>query len=305
MRNDHCWSHGRGRPSASFHAGSWMARAHAFADSVTPRVSSTMRGTLLLRLSLCQSERVDLHPVAEAAQLLVVDPVALSTDPAPERGEGAHLAGLLDEAHPRVDEEADAADHRRQLCLRHLARVAHRVDDADGGGQGVGELLERCGARLLEVVAADVDRVPPGHVADRVGDQVDGEAATRSRGEDVGPAAQVLLDDVVLRGALEKRGIDALVLGVGHVEGEQPRGRGVDGHRGIHLGDPDTPHQLLHVPEVGHRDADLAHLAGGLGGVGVVAGLRGQVERNGQAGLALGQVGPVELVEARAFEWPE
>ena len=25
IRNDHCWSHGRGRPSASFHAGSWIA----------------------------------------------------------------------------------------------------------------------------------------------------------------------------------------------------------------------------------------------------------------------------------------
>src|SRR6476646_6275505 len=26
-RSDHCWSHGRGRQSASFHAGSWTARA--------------------------------------------------------------------------------------------------------------------------------------------------------------------------------------------------------------------------------------------------------------------------------------
>ena len=29
MRSDHCWSHGRGSPSASFHAGSWIARARA------------------------------------------------------------------------------------------------------------------------------------------------------------------------------------------------------------------------------------------------------------------------------------
>ncbi len=46
MRNDHCWSHGRGSPSASFHAGSWMARARARFDRVTPRASRTMRGTL-------------------------------------------------------------------------------------------------------------------------------------------------------------------------------------------------------------------------------------------------------------------
>ncbi len=46
MRNDHCWSQGRGRPSASFQAGNCMARARASLDSVTPRVSSTMRCTL-------------------------------------------------------------------------------------------------------------------------------------------------------------------------------------------------------------------------------------------------------------------
>ena len=36
MRSDHCWSQGRGRPSASFQAGSCMARARAFLDRVTP-----------------------------------------------------------------------------------------------------------------------------------------------------------------------------------------------------------------------------------------------------------------------------
>ena len=54
--------------------------------------------------------------------------------------------------------------------------------------------------------------------------------------------------------------------------------------------------QLGHVAEVGDRDADLADLAGGLGCVGVVADLGGQVEGDREPGLALGQVGPVELV---------
>ena len=53
-RSDHCWSHGRGRPSASFHAGSWTARARAFLDSVTPSISSTIRCTLF---SGCASVR--------------------------------------------------------------------------------------------------------------------------------------------------------------------------------------------------------------------------------------------------------
>ena len=46
IRSDHCWSQGRGRPSASFQAGSWRARARASLERVTPSVSSTMRGTL-------------------------------------------------------------------------------------------------------------------------------------------------------------------------------------------------------------------------------------------------------------------
>jgi hypothetical protein len=46
MRNDHCWSHGRGNPSASFQAGSWTARARAFLDKVTASISMRMRATL-------------------------------------------------------------------------------------------------------------------------------------------------------------------------------------------------------------------------------------------------------------------
>ena len=46
IRNDHCWSHGRGSPNASFHAGSCTDRARAFLDSVTASISSTIRCTL-------------------------------------------------------------------------------------------------------------------------------------------------------------------------------------------------------------------------------------------------------------------
>ncbi len=46
IRSDHCWSHGRGSPSASFQAGSWIARARASRPSVTASVSSTIRCTL-------------------------------------------------------------------------------------------------------------------------------------------------------------------------------------------------------------------------------------------------------------------
>ncbi len=115
MRSDHCWSHGRGRPSASFQAGSCMARARALLDRVTPSVSSTMRCTLFSGCCSVRPERVDLHAVAEAAQLGVLDAVALAADAVPQLGEGPHLAGLLHEADAGVHEEADAADHGGQL----------------------------------------------------------------------------------------------------------------------------------------------------------------------------------------------
>ena len=46
IRSDHCWSHGRGSPSASFQAGNCTARARAFLDSVTASISSRIRVTL-------------------------------------------------------------------------------------------------------------------------------------------------------------------------------------------------------------------------------------------------------------------
>ena len=152
------------------------------------------------------------------------------------------------------------------------------------------------GPGLLQVVAADVDRVPLRDVAHRVGDGVDGQAPAGQRREDERAPGQVLLDDVVLGGAGQDPRVDALVLGVGDVEAEQPRRGGVDGHRRVHRLDRDLVEQLGHVAEVGDRHADLADLAGGRRVVGVVADLGREVEGDGEAGLALGQVGPVELV---------
>ena len=91
-------------------------------------------------------------------------------------------------------------------------------------------------------------------------------------------------------------GVGVLLLGDHLVEREQPHRRRVDGHRGVHLGERDVVEQLAHLAEVGHRYADLADLAARQRRVGVVAGLRGQVEGDREPGLALGQVAPVERV---------
>ena len=53
---------------------------------------------------------------------------------------------------------------------------------------------------------------------------------------------------------------------------------------------------VSHLAEVRDGDADLADLAPGQDVIRVVSGLGREVERDGQPGLPLGQVGAVELV---------
>ena len=97
---------------------------------------------------------------------------------------------------------------------------------------------------------------------------------------------------------LSCRALDAVLLGDRDVEAEQPGGGRVDRHRGVHLVERDPVEELVHVALVGDRDADLADLAAGEDVVGVIAGLGRQVEGDREAGLALGEVAPVELVGA-------
>ena len=206
------------------------------------------------------------------------------------------LAHLFDETDAGVHEERDAPDHFGKVVGTHLTGVAHRVEHTDRGGERVGDLFDRRRAGFLEVVRAHVDRIPLRHVPHRVADQVDGEPARRLRPEDVGAAREVLLDDVVLRGAGELGHVVAVLFRQRLVHAEQPHRGGVDRHRGVHRLERELVEEHPHLPEVGHRHADLADLAAGEDVIGVVAGLRGEVEGDGEAGLALRQVVAVELV---------
>ncbi len=226
--------------------------------------------------------------------LLVLDPVALAAELVPQHRHRPQLGVLLDEPHAGVDEERNPAEHAGHEALvdppldrvEHGDRVAHRERD----------LLHGRRARLLEVIGADVDRVPLRDVLHRVGDRVGDQAHARAGRERVGAAAQILLEDVVLGGALKLLLRDAVLLGGDHVERQQPRRGGVDRHRGVHLIERDAVEQRGHVAPVRDRDADLAHLTASQFVVGVIAGLGRQVERDRQAGLALLEVAPVELV---------
>jgi hypothetical protein len=87
-----------------------------------------------------------------------------------------------------------------------------------------------------------------------------------------------------------------VLVGERDIEREQPRGRGVDGHRGVHLGQRDALEQVAQIAEMGDGHADLANLAAGECLVGVVPRLGRQIEGDGKPGLSLGEVLPVKLV---------
>ena len=90
--------------------------------------------------------------------------------------------------------------------------------------------------------------------------------------------------------------VDPVLLADGDVERQQPGGGGVDRHRRVHDVERDVVEQEAHVAAVGDGHPDLAHLALGELVVGVVAGLRRQVERDRQARLALREVLAIQLV---------
>ena len=65
-----------------------------------------------------EAERVDLHPVAEAAEAGVGDAVAGFQKFVPEGGEGAHLAKFGHEADAGIDKKRHSARHCGEICRR-------------------------------------------------------------------------------------------------------------------------------------------------------------------------------------------
>ena len=205
---------------------------------------------VVLGLRLGEAERIHLHAIAKQPLLGIGDAVALAGDLVPQFGEGAHLAHLGDEAQPGIDEERDAADHLAEFLLRDLAGLLHRVEHRDRGREREGQFLHRRRARFLQMIGADVHRIPFrqfGRGEDRhVLDQPHG----RRRRKHIGAARQILLDDVVLDRAGQRRARRALLVGDRDVERHQPRRGGVDGHRRVHRGERNFVEQRAHVAEM-------------------------------------------------------
>ena len=136
----------------------------------------------------------------------------------PELHEGAHFAHLLDETDSRVHEKAHAADHLAKLRVADSPGILDGIEYPDRGDERIGQLLGGRRPRLLQVITADIDRIPFGHMLDRVGDQVRDEPHRCIRREDIRAPREVLLDDVVLRRSAKHLGVDSPFLRERHVE---------------------------------------------------------------------------------------
>ena len=103
-----------------------------------------------------------------------------------------------------------------------------------------------------------------------------------------GAPAQDLFEDVVLGGAGDLAGVEAVLLGHGLVHGHHDGGHGVDGEAGAHLVHVDAVEGDLEVAQGVDGHAHPAHLACGAGVVGVEPICVGRSKATFRAGLAVG-----------------
>ncbi len=236
--------------------------------------------------------------------LQVGDAVAFVRDLIPQLGECAQLANFGDETQSGIDEERNTPDDLAEFIFGAFAGRLHRVQHAEGGGKREGKLLHRGRAGFLQVIRADIHRIPLRHLLGREQDHVLGEPHGRRRRKYIRAARKIFLDDVVLRRAGKLGARDALFVGERHVKRQEPRGGGVDRHRRIHLAERDAIEQHAHVADVRNRHADLTDFAFGQRMVGVVSGLRRQVEGDRETGLPLAQIFTVKLIRCLGSRMP-
>ena len=251
---------------------------------------------IVLRLLLGEAETVHLNAVTEPAIFRIRNAVALAGDLVPQLDEGAHLAHLGDEFEPGIDEEADPADDLRKIFCADLTGVAHGVQHGDRRRQREGKLLHRSRACFLQVIGADIHRIPFRNLAIGVGRDIGDEPQARAGRKDIGPPAQIFLHDVVLHRTGKRRGRDALFLGERDIKCEQPGGGRIDRHGRVHAIQGNAVEQRPHIAEMADRHADLADLAARQLVVAVIAGLGRKIEGDREAGLAFFQIHPVERV---------
>ena len=161
---------------------------------------------------------------------------AVAHDPRPHSPRGAELRHLLQHVVVGVEEEGEP----RPEGVGRETRGDGRLAVGDPVRERERELLGRRRPRLPDVVAGDRDRVPARDPLGAVREQVGRQPHRRAGREDVVPARDVLLEDVVLHRPAEGVAGDAALLGHQLVAEQQERCGRVDRHRGRDLVEGDA-----------------------------------------------------------------
>ena len=213
-------------------------------------------------------------------------------DLGPQHAGGAHLGDLHEVVLADAPEEGEA----RGEGVDGEPRLDARAQVLQAVRQRVAQLDVRRAPRLLDVVARYADAVELRHVLRGVGEDVPDDAHRGLGRVDVRVADHELLQDVVLDRAGQDGLVHALLLRGQDVEGQDGQHGAVHRHGDGHLVQRDAGEQDFHVQDGVHGHPRLAHVAHDARVVGVVAAVRRQVEGDGEALLARGQVAPVEGV---------
>ena len=133
---------------------------------------------------------------------------AVAHDGGVDTARGAKLGDLFQKVIMRVEEEESRGAKESTI----EPRSDRGFDIGDGVGESERELLHGGRAGFANVIAADGDGVPLRQLAAGPGEQIGDDAHRRARRINVGPARDVLLQDVVLNGAREFAQVGALLL---------------------------------------------------------------------------------------------
>ena len=175
---------------------------------------------VVLRLLFGEPQRVHLHAIAEQPELGIGNAVAIAAKLIPDLRHRTQLADLGDESCPGVHEEAYAPNGLGKLGCRNVAARLCCVEYRHRSRQGKGCFLNRLGSRLLQMVRAQIDRVPFRHLSRRERDNICRETQRWLRRENVSPASEILLDDIVLCRAGEGCAWGVLLIRYGHIKRE-------------------------------------------------------------------------------------
>ena len=155
-----------------------------------------------------------------------------------------------------------------------------RIHISNGIRKSERDFLDRGGARLANVIAANRDRIPVRNVARAKGKRVGNQAQRRFWRKNVCATRDVLFQNIVLNRAVDFCEGHALLSGNRQVKAQQNRRGRVNCHRSRNFIEWNTFEQPQHVFQRIDRHADFAHFAGRQRIVRVQTNLGRQIKRD-------------------------